>query len=78
VKKVAINLRYKCEQCDCYFNEDGGEVDITFLDHSPMFIYRYYNNEVMHECYGFVPGGQQRFHGIAKLVGWNYRVCDAK
>lgn len=78
MRKVAINLRYKCEQCGLFFNEDGGEVDQTFLDHSPMFVYRYYNNEMIHTCYGHVPGGEQRFFGLAKLVGWSYRLCDLK
>lgn len=76
--RIAINLRYKCEQCGCFFNEDGGVFDITFMDHSPMFIFRYFDKEVIHACYGFTQGGEQRFYGLATLVGWNYRVCDIK
>jgi hypothetical protein len=76
MSKITISLRYKCEQCGTYFNEEGGVFDETFLDHSSLFIFRYFNKETMHTCFGQVPDGRQRFYGIGTLVGWTYRKND--
>jgi len=79
LSKILISTRYLCEQCGEYFN---GEViesfDETFLDHSPLFIHRYFPQEEMHKCYGHVKGGEQRFFGHGKLVGWSWRKSDTK
>lgn len=78
MSKVSIIMRYKCSQCGEYFNGEEKIVDAKILNQPPIVVFHIYHQDLVHECYGEVPDGRQRFFGLGKVVGWNWRMCDVK
>lgn len=78
MRKVSIVLRYKCSQCGEYFNGEERIVEERILLQPPIVVFNMWSKDIAHECYGEVPDGRQRFFGLGKLVGWNWRMCDVK